>query len=152
MEITDEEAARIEAEEKAKKSGEQVPATEKAEENKEEGENKGQKPNPGNGGRTDKYMWEQSLKDVTVYIKLPQGITGKNLVVKLTNKHAMVQIKGEAAPLIDSDFCKLIKMDDSLWTLESDANGQRQLQLNLTKLEGQNWWDCVFDGDEKIDT
>jgi len=26
------------------------------------------------------------------------------------------------------------------------------LQLSLTKKEGQNWWDCVLDGDEKINT
>lgn len=70
----------------------------------------------------------------------------------MTNKHATIQIKGDPKPLIDKDFCKTIKVDDSLWTLESDANGQRQVQLNLTKLDGQNWWDCVFNGDEKIDT
>lgn len=46
----------------------------------------------------------------------------------------------------------MIKTDDSIWTLECDANGQRTLQLMLTKMEGQNWWDCVFEGDEKIDT
>ena len=26
------------------------------------------------------------------------------------------------------------------------------MQLNLTKKEGQNWWDCVLQGDEKINT
>jgi hypothetical protein len=150
VEVTDEEAARIEAEEKAKKSGQ--PVAEVKEENKEEGENKGQKPNAGNGGRTDLYHWEQTLKDVTVYVKIPQGLTGKNLVVKMGNNHLRVDIKGQPGPLIDKDFCKTIKLDDSLWTLESDANGERCLQLLLTKKEGQNWWDCVFVGDEKIDT
>lgn len=85
-------------------------------------------------------------------IKLPPGITSKQLVVKMTTKHAKVEIKGQTGPLIDKDFHKSIKLDDSLWTLESDANGQRVLQLTLTKLDGQNWWDCVFEGDEKIDT
>jgi hypothetical protein len=154
MEVTEEEAARIEAEEAAKKSGKPIEELKKEpkEENKEEEGNKGQKPNAGNGGTTDLYVWEQTLKDVTVNIKLPPGITSKNLVIKLTAKHAKVEIKGQSAPMVDKDFCKPIKMDDSLWTLESDANGQRVLQLNLIKLEGQNWWDCVFDGDEKIDT
>lgn len=55
MEITDEEAARIEAEEAAKKSGktEDAPMEEKKDE-----ENKGQKPNAGNGGTTELYSWE----------------------------------------------------------------------------------------------
>jgi len=26
------------------------------------------------------------------------------------------------------------------------------LQLNLTKKEGQNWWDSIIEGEEKIDT
>jgi len=60
MEVTDEEAARIEAEEAAKKSGQSVtPADSKdAVEEKKDDENKGQKPNAGNGGRTDLYYWE----------------------------------------------------------------------------------------------
>lgn len=121
-EVTDEEAAKIVAEEAAKK-GDAKPAESATEEKKEGEEDKGQKPNAGNGGKTDKYTWEQSLKDVTVYITLPAGIAGKNLDVKMTNKHAKVQIKGQSEALIDKDFHKTIKMDDSMWTLESDANG-----------------------------
>lgn len=50
MEVTDEEAARIEAEEAAKKGGQPVKEAEAKEEDKEDDENKGQKPNAGNGG------------------------------------------------------------------------------------------------------
>lgn len=64
---------------------------------------------------------------MTVNIKLPDGLKGKDLVVSMTGKHAKVQIKGQPAPLIDKDFFKTIKTDDSLWTLESDASGSRVL-------------------------
>jgi hypothetical protein len=50
-EVTDEEAAKIEAEEKAKKSGEVAVPTKKDEEEKgEDGKSKGAAPNAGNGG------------------------------------------------------------------------------------------------------
>lgn len=154
MEVTDEEAAKIEAEEAAKKAGVQIKKVSETEEKKEgEEENKGQKPNAGNGGVTEKYTWEQTLKEVTVYVKIPQGLTSKQLTVNMTTKHAKIEIKGSiTGALIDKDFFKPIKLDDSLWTLESDANGQRSLQIQLCKKEGQNWWESVFEGDEKIDT
>ena len=98
------------------------------------------------------YSWEQSLKDVTVNVRLPAGLTSKQLAVKLTNTRVKVEIKGQEGALIDAAFSKPIKLDDSLWTLESDANGQRVLQLMLCKKEGQTWWDCVFEGHAKIDT
>lgn len=92
MEVTEDEAAKIEAEEAAKKAG-KPPATEPTEEKKEgeeEGESKGQKPNAGNGGITELYSWEQTLKDVTVNIKIPAGLKGKDLNVTMTGKHAKI--------------------------------------------------------------
>jgi hypothetical protein len=157
MEVTEEEAARIEAEEAAKKAGKTVePAEEqKGDAEKKEGEdddeNKGSKPNAGNGGTTDKYYWEQTLQEVTVNINIPDGVTGKQLKVDMTSRHLKVEIKGKET-LIDQDFHKPIKVDDSLWCIETDESNKRVLQLSLTKKEGQNWWDCVLDGDEKINT
>lgn len=38
---------------------------------------------PGNGGRTEKYVWTQSLPEVTVTIDLPSGTKAKMLDVKI---------------------------------------------------------------------
>jgi len=40
---------------------------------------------------------------------------------------------------------------DSLWTLESDG-ANRTLQLTLVKVDGMSWWNCVIEGDPKINT
>lgn len=53
--------------------------------------------------------------------------------------------------IIDGNFHKKIKTADSLWTLETDGP-KRTLQLTLVKVEGMNWWNCVIEGDPKINT
>ena len=43
------------------------------------------------------------------------------------------------------------KKSETLWSLESDGS-KRVVQITFTKVEGQCWWDCVVEGDPKIDT
>jgi ribosomal protein L19E len=82
-ELTEEDFAKMKAEEEAKKSGAKPAEEEKKDEKAEgeEGENKGAKPNPGNGGTTDKYNWEQTLSEVTVNVDIPANIKGSHLDV-----------------------------------------------------------------------
>jgi len=158
-EVTDEEAEKImkeEAERKARleKGEDHETAVANKEEKKEgeEGETKSnkQQPNPGNGGTTDKYEWIQTLDDLTCFIRLPDGITSKELQVAMTNTRLKAGIKGQT-PIIDAEFHKKIKCDDSMWSLESDGI-RRILQLTIQKFEGQYWWHSVFVGDTEIDT
>jgi len=157
-EVTDEEAERIMNEEAAKKAG-APPVSSEAEkdtENKEEGEeeeekDKSQKPNSGNGGSTDLYDWEQNLSEVTVNVKMPKGVTPKMLKVDLTTKKVSIAIKG-GETILSGEFPKPIKADDSLWCIEDGNHGEKVIQLSLTKKETQCWWDCVIQGDTKINT
>ena len=61
-----------------------------------------------------------------------------------------VAVKGQE-PVIDGEWSKKIKVDDSLWTLEKDGF-RRTLQLTLSKFDNMSWWDCVIKGDTVIDT
>ena len=98
-EVSNEQAAQIQLSEAAKRAGvlerepgEKEPEEEKKEESDEEG--KGQKPNAGNGGQTEKYHWEQNLMEVTVYYYLPDGTSAKDLKIDMGIKHCRLQIKG----------------------------------------------------------
>lgn len=81
---------------------------------------------------------------------MPDNVTSKQLDVKILPTKLKVGVKGQEL-IIDGELHKKIKVDDSLWTLESDG-AKRTLQLTLQKFEGQNWWDCILKGDAIIDT
>jgi murein L,D-transpeptidase YafK len=61
-----------------------------------------------------------------------------------------VGVKGQP-PIIDGPLHKKIKASDSLWTLETDG-AKRTLQLTFVKSDQMNWWNCVIEGDTKINT
>lgn len=154
-EVTDEEAERIMKEEAKKKERlakgeEEKEESSEAKTDEEKEKSDKQQPNSGNGGETDKYRWTQTLEELTVYVKLPDSITSKQLDVQIKSKHLKVGVKGQQ-PLIDGELHKKIKADDSLWTLESDG-ASRTLQLSLQKVDNMSWWSCVIEGDTKIDT
>ena len=75
------------------------------------------------------YRWGQTLEELTVYVKLPDNITSKDLVVDMQKTKLKVQVKGQP-PLIDGALHKAIKKGDSFWTLERDGE-KRTLQLTL---------------------
>ena len=136
MEVTDEEARQIELEEAAKKAGKPIePKVEEKKEGEEDGEGKGQMPNQSNGGNTDKYNWGQTLNEVTINVYLPDGTTSKMINVVITAKKCSVKIKN-GATILEGEWNKPIKVEDSPWCIETDSKGRKILQLNLTKKEG----------------
>lgn len=151
-EVTEEEARQIELEEKAKKEGKPLPPKEeKKDGDDKDDEDKGLKPNAQNGADLPNYNWGQSLQEVTVNLYLPEGTTSKMLSVAMAPKKCSIKIKG-GATLLEGTWHKPILEEDSLWCIETDGNNRKILQLSLTKKTGQNWWDCILEGDEKINT
>merc|ERR1712013_65939 len=94
-EVTDEEAKRIEAEEKAKKAS-PPPLEKKGEEKKEEEDDEDEadkgkmKPNDGNGADLDKYSWTQTLQEIELRVPLGGAYKSKDLVVSIEKKHLKI--------------------------------------------------------------
>ena len=69
----------------------------------------------------------------------------------MTPTHLTIKIKGNI--LIDQDFTEKIKVDDSVWTLETDLHDEKYINLTLAKWGTDwHWWDSCLKGDAKINT
>lgn len=111
---------------------------------------KGPKP-LGNGGKTDKYTWTQTLQEVTVHIPVPK-VKANQLEVEYDVSKLLVRVKGQD-PIVDGELYAEILSDATNWTLEEDKeSGGKILTLYLPKMNGMSWWKSVIKGDPEIDT
>lgn len=107
----------------------------------------------GNGGTTDKYTWTQTLSEVNVSIPLPASITtAKQLSVTIEPNELRAATKDGSVVFVSGTPDEKIASDDATWTLESEKDGRRVLQLYLPKLNKMSWWKCVVAGDPAINT
>lgn len=73
-------------------------------------------PTPGNGAEFENYNWSQTLSEVTVYVKVPEGIRARDVVVETKRDFLSVGLKGHD-PIVKGKLCKPIKVNDSFWQL-----------------------------------
>ena len=123
------------------------PSEESKEENKDD-DDKGLIP-INNGGITDRYIWTQVLKEVTMNIFIPKDVPSRNIKVNVTVTHLRITIGGKA--FIEGEFFDRIKPDDHIWTIDT-LEGKRVIVLTFDKFEGQTWWKCPLKGDPEINT
>jgi len=103
-------------------------------------------PPVGNGGTVDgKYVWTQTLEELTVSVPLPDNTRGRDLNVTMNKNHLKIGLKGQEF-MVNDDLAKTIIVDDSFWTVE-DGN---RLVLTLQKLNRMEWWESVCTQDPKI--
>jgi len=151
-EITEEEAAEIKAEKSGDKKEKGEKKEEGAEDKKEEGDEDDEKdskepPPLGNGGRTDKYVWTQTLGALEVYVDVKPGVKAKQIVCDIGGETLKVGVKGE--PLIlDGKLFSKVKPDDCMWTLLDN----KCVQITMEKFDDMKWWSSVMQGDTGIDT
>ncbi|GKZ00069.1 hypothetical protein MPSEU_000960300 [Mayamaea pseudoterrestris] len=102
----------------------------------------------GNGGTVEgKYVWTQTLSEVTVTVPVPDGTRGKDLNVVIAKKHLKVGLRTQPDSfIVNEPLTKPIIIDDSFWTVE-DGN---RLVINLQKVNQMEWWDSVCESDPKI--
>lgn len=159
QEVTEEEAMKIEAEEKAKKMAkEAAKATEtkpeaasngdKKDDEEEDEADKGKlKPNDRNGADLEKYNWGQTLQEIELRVPLGGAYKAKDLNVTITKKHLKIGVKGQPL-IIDGDFPKEVKIDESTWCLED----KKTLLFNIEKVNQMEWWSRLVTTDEEINT
>jgi len=147
-EITEEEATKIKAEKTGKKEKGGKDDEEKKDDDDEEEEKDSKEPPPlGNGGRTDKYVWTQTLSALEVYVDVKPGVKAKQIICEIGGESLKVGVKGEPL-LLDGKMHSKVKTDDCMWTLLDN----KCVQITLEKFDNMKWWNCVMKGDASIDT
>lgn len=137
MEVTDEEAEAIQT------GGELPPKPEESKEEPKAAEPEG----PalvGNGGRTDKYIWTQTLSDISVNIFVPEGVPSKQIRVNCTPTHLTVVAAGQE--VVAGQLHKRVKPDELVWKMDT-VEGRRCVALDVEKHDGMNWWSCILEGE-----
>ena len=102
----------------------------------------------GNGGTVEgKYVWTQTLSELSVTVPVPDGTRGKDLNVTIARTHLKVGLRSQPDSfIVDAPLTKPIIVDDSFWTVE-DGN---RLVISMQKLGQMEWWDSVCTTDPKI--
>ena len=119
-----------------------------AEEQSPKEDEKKEPPPLGNGGAVPgKYVWTQTLSEVSVTIPVPDHTRGRDLNVTIARSHLKVGLKKQSDWIINSPLVKTVICDDSFWTVE-DGNS---LVINLQKVNQMEWWEGVCKGDPTID-
>jgi len=137
-EVTEEEAAKIKDEKKEKK--------EDGDEEEDEKDSK-EPPPEGNGGKTDKYNWTQTLSALEIFVPVPPGVKAKQIICDIGNDTLKLGVKGEPLILTGKLHAK-VKPDDCMWTLIDN----KIVQITIEKFDNMKWWTCVMEGDAGIDT
>merc|ERR1719350_1108386 len=106
QEVTDEEAAAIQAKKQKKEE-------ENGGDNDDAKSDEGSKDPPpeGNGGKTDKYTWTQTLGALEVFVPVRPGVRAKEVTCDIGNDTLKVGVKGEPLILNGKMFAK-VKSDD----------------------------------------
>ena len=110
-EITEEEAKKIMEKKNEKDEKEENKKEESKDENKDEKKDDDDKEPPplGNGGKTDKYVWTQTLNEVVINIPVPADTRSKMVQISFGQKKIKIGIKGQP-PIIDGEFPERIKV------------------------------------------
>lgn len=165
VELTDEQATKLQQEIDSKKSVKEetaIPGPSRdsaneekkddnvdADEEEDERERNKLKPNSGNGADMPNYKWTQTLQEVEIRVplKVSFSVRPKDVSVSITKKHLSCGIKGQP-PIIDGDFPHEIKLEESAWVIEDG----KVLLINLEKVNKMQWWAHIVTCDPEIST
>ena len=67
------------------------------------------------GGKTEKYNWSQTDKEVEVYIQVPSNTKGKDVNYKISSNHLTLKISGNV--VIDGDLYAAVIPDECNWQI-----------------------------------
>ncbi|KAJ6782389.1 hypothetical protein PWT90_08023 [Aphanocladium album] len=96
------------------------------------------------------YKWTQTIGELDINFTVPGNMKSRDLVVDIKKLKLTAGIKGQD-PIINGDLPHAILVDDSTWTLSTNADGTKTVEIHLDKVNKMEWWAHVVTGAPKID-
>jgi hypothetical protein len=91
------------------------------------------------------YEWEQSLEEVSLYVRPPQGVKASHIHCVIVPRRLTLGIKG-LPPFLDEPLACTCVAKESLWGFEDG-----ELTVTLTKAAKGETWPCVCEGHGSLD-
>ena len=95
------------------------------------------------------YEWEQTLDDVSVYVRPPPHVTkGNQLKIQILPQHLRVGLTGNEEWFLNEPTFGTVDVDESTWVLEDDDDEQdcKVLVIYLIKAHRGELWDKALRG------
>ncbi|CAK7226283.1 hypothetical protein SCUCBS95973_006148 [Sporothrix curviconia] len=96
------------------------------------------------------YKWTQTIADVDLTTVVPGNLKARDLVIDIKKTALSVGIKGQE-PIVKGDLFQAVLLDDSTWTLTSNPDGTKTVEVHLDKVNKMEWWPHVVTSAPKLD-
>ncbi|KAM3506345.1 hypothetical protein MY10362_002404 [Beauveria mimosiformis] len=96
------------------------------------------------------YKWTQTIGELDINFIVPGNMKSRDLVVNIQKLKLTAGIKGQE-PIVNGDLPHAIRVDDSTWTLSTNADGSKTVEIHLDKVNKMEWWAHIVTGAPKID-
>ncbi|KAG5929106.1 hypothetical protein E4U42_007140 [Claviceps africana] len=97
------------------------------------------------------YKWQQhSISEVNITFTVPGTIKSKDLVIDIKKQSLSAGIKGQD-PVIKGDLPHPIHVDESTWTVSTNPDGTKTVEIHLDKVNKMEWWAHVVTSAPTID-
>jgi hypothetical protein len=83
-------------------------------------------------------------------VSIPGNLKARDLVVDIKKTALSVTIKGQE-PFVKGDLFQAVRLDESTWTLSTNSDGTKTIEVHLDKVNKMEWWPHVVTTAPKID-
>ncbi|CAK7206015.1 hypothetical protein SEUCBS139899_008798 [Sporothrix eucalyptigena] len=96
------------------------------------------------------YKWTQTIADLDLTTVIPGNLKARDLVIEIKKTALSVGIKGQE-PIVKGELFQAVLLDDSTWTLTTNPDGTKTIEVHLDKVNKMEWWPHVVKTAPKID-
>lgn len=96
------------------------------------------------------YKWTQTIGEIDLSFPIPGTLKARDLSIAIKKTSLVAGIKGQPA-IIEGSFPHDIRVDDSTWTVTSQPDGSKIVEIHLDKVNKMEWWAHIITTAPKID-